>query len=426
MRARLLAVAAVCAATLTATPPAGADTVTDWNKNATDVLIGTNGQGAAAIAHLAMVEGAVYDAVNAIDRRYTPLVSMPRARPWYSQDAAAIAAAYRVLTTSEPPLVGRANLAAAVLTLRPLYDKALDDIPDSPAKQGGIATGIRAADAMIENRLNDGRFGPPGFPVGTGPGEWRPTGPVNDPFAWLKDVRPFLVRSSSQFAGRGPNPLTSRKYAAEFNEVKTLGSATSLVRTIDQTNAAKFWGQANSPGTWSTIFRSLADRDGGSVADHARMFAMIYTTSADALITIWRDKARFLFWRPVTAIQLADADNNDATVADPRWASLVPAPPYPDHPSGLTGLGAAAAATLADYYGTNDVTFTVTNAPAPPATPITRTYTSFSQAADEIVDARVWGGIHFRTADEVGAKIGRRVARFREGRYFQPRKHKHQ
>jgi hypothetical protein len=423
MRAHLLAVVAVCAAALAAAPPAGADTVTDWNKNATDVLIVDNGQGAAAIAHLAMVEGAVYDAVNAIDGRYEPLVAKIHARPWYSQDAAAIAAAYRVLTTSEPPLVGRTNLPAAVLKLRPRYDAALDAIPDSPAKQGGIATGIRAADAMVEDRLNDGRFGPPGFPVGDKPGEWRPTSPVNDPFAWLKDVRPFLVRSASQFAGRGPNALTSRKYATEFNEVKTLGSATSLVRTLDQANAAKFWGQANAPGTWSAIFRSLADTDDGSVADHARMFAMVYTTSADALITIWRDKARFVFWRPVTAIQLADTDGNDATVADTGWASLIPAPPYPDHPSGLAGLGAAAAATLADFYGTDDVPFTMTNSPAPPTMPVTRSYTSFSQAADEIVDARVWGGIHFRTADEVGAKIGRQVARFREGRYFQPRHH---
>src|SRR3954463_11612903 len=149
MRAHLLVVVAICAAALAAAPSARADTVTDWNKNATDVLIVDNGQGAVSNAHLAMVEGAVYDAVNAIDRRYTPLVSMPHAQRWYSQDAAAVAAAYRVLTTSEPPLVPVLPFPAAVAKLRPLYDAALKAIPDGPAKDGGVATGIRAADAMI-------------------------------------------------------------------------------------------------------------------------------------------------------------------------------------------------------------------------------------------------------------------------------------
>jgi hypothetical protein len=418
MRARLL-VAAVCAAAFAIPAPAGADTVTDWNRNATDVLIVDNGQGAAAIAHLAMVEGAVYDAVNAIDRRYTPLVSMPRARPWYSQDAAAVAAAYRVLTTSEPPLVPVAQLPAAVTKLRPLYDAALAAIPDGPAKDGGVATGIRAADAMIENRLDDGRFTGYRFPVGTGPGEWRPTSGNNDPFAWLKDVRPFLVRSSTQFSGRGPNALNSSKYATELAEVRALGSVNSLARTPDQTAAARYWGQANAPGTWSAILRSLAAGDGRSVSDHARMLAMVYTTAADALITVWVDKAKWLFWRPITAIQ------NDATDPDPSWGSLVPAPPYPDHPSGLSALGAAAAASLAAFYGTDDVAFAVPNTPPPPATSITRSYTSFSQAADEIVDARVWGGIHFRTADVVGAKIGQQVSRWSLRRYFLPLGHKH-
>jgi hypothetical protein len=426
MRSCLLA--AACTVALVVAAPARADVVTDWNKNATDVLIVDNGQGAAATAHLAMVEGAVYDAVNAIDRRYTPYLAMPPAKRWYSQEAAAATAAYRVLVGSEPPVVPSAALPAAIQKLRPLYEASLAAIDDGPAKRGGILTGIRAANAMIEDRLNDGRFGPFRFPVGTEPGQWRPLGPVNDPFAWLKDVRPFLIRSSTQFHSRGPHDITSAEYATEFDEVKTLGSAGSVVRTPDQTNAARYWGQANAVGTWSAILRSLADTHGGSLADHARMLAMVYTTAADALITVWADKAKWLFWRPATAIQLADTDGNDATEADPSWTSLVAAPPYPDHPSGLSALGAAAAATLAEFFGTDDVAFAVPNSPppaSPPIPPITRSYSSFSQAADEIVDARVWGGIHFRTADVQGAKIGRQVARFREGRYFQPRHHRH-
>jgi hypothetical protein len=421
MRARLL-VAAVCAAVVSLPAPAGADTVTDWNQNATTVLIGDNGQGAVANAHLAMVEGAVYDAVNAIDGRYTPLVSMPRAKRWYSQDAAAATAAYRVLVGAEPPVVTSAALPAAVQKLRPLYEASLAAIPDGPAKRGGIVTGMRAANAMIEARLNDGRFTSFRFAVGTGPGQWRPTPPgfVNDPGAWLKDVRPFLLRSSTQFGTRGPNALGSTKYATELAEVRSIGSATSAIRTADQTQAAEYWGQANGVGTWSAILRALATGDGGSLADHARMFAMVYTTAADTAIIVWVEKAKWSFWRPITAIQ------NDASNPDPTWTPLITTPPYPDHPSGLSSLGAAAAATLADFYGTDDVAFAVPNSPPPPFTSITRSYTSFSQAADEIVDARVWSGIHFRIADVAGAKIGRQVARFREGRFFLPRHgHKH-
>jgi hypothetical protein len=257
--------------------------------------------------------------------------------------------------------------------------------------------------------------------VGDGPGEWRPTPPGlgNDPAAWLKDVKPFLLRSSTQFAGRGPNALNSPKYAAELAEVRSLGSANSMSRTLDQTQAAKYWGQANGPGTWSAILRALANDDDGSVADHARMFAMAYTTAADSLITVWVDKAKWLFWRPITAIQ------NDATSPDTGWLPLITTPPYPEHPSGLSALGGAMAASLADFYGTDRMTFAVPNSP-PPGTPsITRTYTTFSQAADEIVDARVWSGIHFRTADDVAVKIGRQVAGWSEGRFFLPLRHKH-
>jgi hypothetical protein len=416
MRAPLLA-AAVCAVALALAAPAAADPVTEWNQNATGVLIGDNGQGAVANAHLAMVHGAVYDAVNAIDRRYEPFISAPRARRWYSQDAAAIAAAYRVLTSSEPPLVPSEQLPAAVAKLRPLYETALAAIPDGPAKEGGIATGIRAANAMIEARLNDGRFSSFRFPVGMDPGEWRPIGLVNDPGAWLKDVRPFLVRSSTQFSPRGPNLLHSSKYATDFNEVKALGSdgiTTPTARTPAQTDAAKFWGLANGVGTWSAILRSLASGDGGSLADHARMFAMVYATTADAAITVWAAKARWLFWRPQTAIQLADTDGNEATVAAAGWTSLIPAPPYPEHPSGLSSLGDAAAAALADFYGTDNVAFTVTNAVA------TRDYASFSQAADEIVDARVWGGIHWRTSSEAVRTLGRRIAEYGLTHALQP------
>jgi hypothetical protein len=305
--------------------------------------------------------------------------------------------------------------ATRLPVLEAAYQASLATVPDGPAKFGGIATGNAAAAIMIAARMNDGRFGAFRFTVGTLPGEWRPepAGSVNDPGAWLKDVEPFVVRDLSRFAGRPPHDMTSRRYARDFNEVKDIGSLTSTTRTGDQTSAAKFWGTSNATLTWSRLLRDVATRQAGSIADNARLFAKVYTNAADALIAVWRDKAQYSFWRPLTAIHQADADGNPATEADPDWAPLISAPPYPDHPSGLSALGAAAAASLQGFYGTDAVAFGATSAAGE-----TQSYMAFSEAADQIVEARVWSGIHFRFADEQGASIGRHVARYGDRHAF--------
>jgi hypothetical protein len=273
---------------------------------------------------------------------------------------------------------------------------------------------------MIAARRNDGRFGAFRFTVGTLPGQWRPVLPmfVNDPGAWLKDIKPFLIENSSQFAGRGPYELTSRRYAKEFNEAKTLGAIDSTTRTADQTQAGRFWGATNAIATWGSLYRNIAEQHGGSLADNARLFAMLYFAGADAAITVWSDKAKFSFWRPITAIREAATDGNPRTVADPNWLPLVATPPYPDQPSGLASLSSASVSTLQDFFGTDDVAFGATNAVG-----ITRNYTTFSQAADEVINARVWSGLHFRNADEVGAAIGEHVARWQEQRFPQASDH---
>jgi len=419
-RRGMLVAVAVLSTMLLSAPARAADTVTHWNEIATNALV-ADGQGAIAIPHLAMVHGAVFDAVNAIDRRYEPYLEAIRAKRWYSQDAAAATAAYRVLVDSQPPVVPPERLAAFVASLRPQYDASLAAVPPGPAKDGGIATGNAAADEMIAARRNDGRFGAFRFSTGTLVGQWRPVLPlfVNDPGAWLKDVRPFLIKNSSQFGGPGPYELTSRRYAKDFNEVKALGAIGSTTRTPDQTLAARFWGATNPIGTWSSLYRNIAAQRGGSLADNARMFAMLYFAGADTGITVWAEKAKYSFWRPITAIREAAADGNPRTVADPNWLPLLNTPPYPSHPSGLTSLAGASARTLRHFFGTDDVAFGTTNAVG------TRSYTSFSQAVDEIVDARVWSGIHFRKADEDGAEIGKRVAGWQQHRFPQSSDHDH-
>jgi hypothetical protein len=271
---------------------------------------------------------------------------------------------------------------------------------------------------MIAARKGDGRFGTFLNTPGTLPGDWRPTPPgfINDPGAWLKDVKLFMVRDATQFGSRPPLRLTSRRYAREFDEVKSIGALNSTTRTADQTTAARFWGVGNGVATWSSILRVIAEQHGGTLADNARMFAMAYLTSADAAITTWDGKARYLFWRPITAIQEADTDGNRRTVADKGWMPLITNPPYPDHPSGLSALGASVASSLQDFFGTDEMVFGTTNA----AAGLSRSYTRFSQAADEIVDARVRSGIHFRFSDEEGAEIGRRVGHWRQRHFFRP------
>ena len=199
--------------------------------------------------------------------------------------------------------------------------------------------------------------------------------------------------------------LHSRAYAADFNEVKEIGSAASATRTPAQTAAANYWGLTNATATMASIIRSIANTQGGTLADHARLLARAYTNAADALIVTWRDKARYSSWRPYTAIREAASDGNAATEADPNWTSLIANPPYPEHPSGLSTFGSAVADTMQHFFGRDKAMFSGTTPGG-----VTREFTSFSQVRDDIVEARIWSGVHFRFADEEAAKIGRKVA----------------
>jgi hypothetical protein len=398
---------AVSLTALVAPAVGSADTVTQWNMTGTNALIAAPQDGRVVVFHLAMMHGAMYDAVNAIDRGHTGYLITPRlATPSDSKDAAAATAAYRVLLNVSP---AQQPIFAAQ------YAASLAGIPDGSAKTRGIAVGEAAAAAMIAARTDDGRFGPFRFVVGTVPGAWRPVLPafVNDPAAWLKDVKPFLIRKSSQFRSKGPYRLTSRKYANEFAEVKRIGSLTSTERTSDQTHAARYWAE-NPTLTWARTFRTLAMQEGLSLVESARLFGMAYLTTADAFISVWDDKAHWSFWRPITAIREAHTDGNPATEQDAAWLPLINTPPYPEHSSGLSGVGGASVKTLQQFFRTDKVAWTdTTNAG------LTRSFTRFSQAVNEIVDARVWSGIHFRNADEDGARIGTQIAKYRDKHYFE-------
>jgi hypothetical protein len=405
----VLAAAFAALAALLAPAVGSADTVTQWNQNAATAIYVTAAQPPnVSVPHMAMVQGAVYDAVNAIDGSHEGYLLTSRvATPTDSKDAAAATAAYKVLLNIVP---------AQQAALQPLYDATLAGIPDGSAKTRGIAVGDAAAAAMIAARTGDGRFGPFRFPEGFTPGAWRVPlpGGANDPNAWIKDVKPFLIERASQFRSSGPYDLTSRKYAREFEEVKTLGTAaTTGPRTADQTHAALYWAE-NPPRTWNRIFNTLSTTYGLSLVRNARLYAELYLTAADAFIAVWDEKAHYSFWRPLTAIRLADTDDNPWTDPDPAWLPLVANPPYPEHPSGHLGLSGSFGRTLQQFFCTDKLGWTDTNVAGR-----TRSFARVSDAVEEIVDARVWSGIHFRNADEASVRIARKIARYRAKHYFE-------
>jgi hypothetical protein len=419
-----LAAAVACAAVLAApVASARADAVTDWNGYASTAIVVTGLQPPpVAVLSFAMVQGAVYDAVNAIDRSHRPYLVQPRARRTDSTDAAAATAAFRVLVGLFP---GQAS------TLQPLYDASLAAVPDRPrgAKAGGIAAGEAAAAAMLANRANDGRFGPFTPVYGSTPGIYRPTLPLLnvDPAPWVANVRPFVVPDAAMLRTAGPNPLTSRAYARDLNEIKDVGALHSTSRTADETDAAIFW-QDHAFALWNRVFRALAARYHLDAADSARLLATTNLSAADAAIGCWNDKYHWNAWRPITAIREADTDGNPATTADPDWLPLfdpstpvanLPAlvtPPFPEHPSGHNCAAGSIVRTLQYFFGTDKVAITATSNKSG----TTRSWRRLSDVRDESIDARVWGGIHFRTADIQGARLGRTVARYVHRHALQP------
>ena len=271
-------------------------------------------------------------------------------------------------------------------------------------------------------RGNDGRFGPFRFTVGTQPGEWRPTTPgANDPFAWVARVEPFTLTSQSQFRSKGPLALDSGAYAKEYNEVKTLGgngTSTPSARSGEQTALANFY-TANPVEMFNRAFRTIAEDRGLSLVEDARLFAMLNVTGADSFINCWDDKAFWSIWRPITAIRLGATDGNKKTEPDTGWTSLIGSPPYPDHPSGYNCITGAFMYAAKSFFDTNELAFNVVRV-APGVPNVTRSYQRFTDVTRDTINTRMYQGIHFRTPDEQGARLGQDVAHWIDKYFFRP------
>jgi hypothetical protein len=426
--AALIAVAGLVptASVAAAEPP---NPVLDWNINAVNAIgnaptAPTPGLGQPppiAVIHLAMVHGAIYDAVNAIDGGHEPYLSGLPSAPGASKAAAVAAAAHDVLVALPAPPPGnplpmRASVAA-------LYGTYVDGIPDGDAKTAGIAIGRAAAAAMNAARSDDGRFvGTPLWPIGTLKGEWRPVETANaNVFAWVANVEPFTLTSTSQFRTEGPYDLASPEYAAEFNEVKLLGSnAVPSARTEDQTRLASFVS-ANLFSAFNRALREVAMANGLSTTEQAMLFVRSTISAADALIGCWDNKEHWLQWRPQTAIRLADQDGNPDTVADPTWTAQFQNPGYPDNPSGFNCFAAGFFYAARQYFGTDKMSFQITSpGTAPLPQPVVRSYTRFTGVIKDGIEGRILIGYHFRSSDEQGAWLGKKVAQWVDKHYFEP------
>ena len=361
------------------------------------------------ILYMGFVQAAVYNAVVGVGGRYEPYRFHAHAPRGTSAQAAAVAAAHKVLVTYVPSAQG---------VLDDQYAASLEQIPDGTAKTQGTAFGTRAADSLIALRAYDGRNAPITFTQPPAPGVWRPTPPGLVPMSapWLGFVTPLLVRSATQFAPPPPPALTSARYTRDLAEVKALGSVNSTARTPAQTSTAQFFS-GNPLPQYNAALRDQVSVRHLDIVDAARMFAAIDMSVADAEISVWHAKYVHGLWRPITAINLADTDGNPATSADTAWAPMITTPPYPEYPSGYNAFNSTVAHGLKELFGTRHLQLTLTTT-APSGGE--RHYDCAGALLQDVVDARVWQGIHFRTADTAAKQMGGQLAAWTLDRYFQP------
>jgi PAP2 superfamily len=416
--ALLLALVAACAGSPVASPPVrivvtGPDVVSTWNEIAATTVnqppdpTGTPAEQRPIHAvDLATVQIAVYDAVQAIARTHQPfaVTRLAAATEGASQEAAVGEAAYRVL---------RGLFPSRSTTYQPAHDRFIAALATGPAAERGLAVGAEVAAGVLAWRADDGRMvtlAP--YVPGTGPGQFRGSNPI---LRALPAVRPFALTSNAQFRAPGPPSLGSAAYAADFDETRRLGGAGSTVRTAAQLETARFYSEA--PFTyWPRNMRGLA-MTRGSLADHARLLAMLWVTQADATDACFESKYHHDFWRPLSAIPLGDTDGNTATTADPAWVPVLPTPNHPEYPAAHSCVTAALAQTMRVYFGTSQIAFDFDST----VTGSTHHYDSVDALVDEVQLARIAGGMHFRSATVDGAALGRRVADWVLARHFQAR-----
>lgn len=399
MSMRMRAIIPLVAALSVAPRSAAADAVTDWNAIMVTTVSGQNPFAQSRIAAIAQL--AVFEAVNSVTGRSEPYLGTLPAVPGASADAAAVTAAHGVLRVYVPAAAGMLDLARAA---------SLAAIPDGPAKTAGIELGEAAAAALVAHRATDGAA-PPEFhlPASMVPGSWQLTPGCPPAGGILKHwgrVTPFGIESAAQFHSAPPPPLTSRRYARDFNEVKEVGGQGSAARPSHLSDVARFYAAVLAVGTWNPAVAQAASARGTSLSFNARLFALLNMAIADGLVAVMHTKYEYDFWRPETAIHRAEFDGNPRTAGDATFVPFVTAPCFPSYGSAHAAASYAARVVAERLLGDEAVSLALSN-PALPG--VVLEYSTFEEITEDIDDARVYGGIHFRFDQRAGARQGRRI-----------------
>ncbi|MGH8480350.1 MAG: vanadium-dependent haloperoxidase [Gammaproteobacteria bacterium] len=392
--------AIVAALVLFGARAAHADAVTDWNAIMETTVL-TQPDPFLQLRSAAITQVAVFEAVNAIAGDYEPYFGSVTAPPGASPEAAAIAAAHGALAALHPDSAAELDAMRAT---------SLAAIPDGWAKDAGIAVGEAAALALLAERENDGSIDDTPYTPGTGPGQYRPT-PLDFTPAFrpgLGQVKTFAIKSGAQFRIAPPPALGSRRYARDYNEVKKVGDLHSSERPPDRADVARFYAVTDTV-LWYPLGRQVSQAQGKTLAENARTFALLGIAIFDATVAVFDSKYFYNYWRPVTAIHNGDRDGNRRTDPDANWATFVPTPPFPSYPSGHAGFSNAARRVLERMFGAEGHSITVANPVIPD---VVLHYTSWKQITDDIDDARIYGGVHYRFDQETAARQGRRVGSY--------------
>jgi hypothetical protein len=379
--------------------PASADVITDWNQTAIAAMKAANIAGNPWTRNMAMTHVAMSDAVNSVQGRYSSYVSSGPVKSDASAEAAAAAAARHILTQQVP---GQKTL------IDQAYAETTKMIPDGPAKNEGVAIGERCAAAVLADRASDGTNVPDTYRPLTTPGVWVPTTPPL--FAEYARAKPWVMKSADQVRPGPPPDLKSALYARDYNETKELGGVKSSKRTAEQTAAVKFWSQPNLSVAWEQVARQLSAVKNLSLAENARLFALLNMGIANTFITDWDAKFTYNFWRPVTAIRNGDQDGNDATERDAGWTSLNAVPMHPEYPAQAGIIAGVSIGVLEAVFGPKPAMPVIATDLMDPK--LQRRFDNVQQMADEILDIRVWGGLHFRNSLQVAYEMGQKIAAY--------------
>ena len=397
---------------------ARADVVTDWNSTALNAIKVDRTSPPVAARNLAVMHVAIFDACNGIGQNCQPYFVTEKPAGVASKEAAIATAAHEVLLRLYP---------TQAVTFDVAYRNSLAQINDGQSKSVGIAWGKFVAEIILQLRANDGSSTMVDYTPGSEPGDWIPTPPGFAP-ALLPNwpfVVPFAMTSGDQFRPPPPPELSSGQWTAEFNLTKGVGSVDSVIRTAEQTEIARFWadgaGTATPAGHWNIIAREVATQRGNTLDQNARLFALLNIAEADAAILAWDCKYAFNFWRPVTAIRNADTDGNPGTSSDGAWTPLLITPNFPEYTSGHSTFSGAAATVLAVFFGANEIAFTDRSGDLPS---VARSFDSFSQAAEEAGISRIYGGIHFMSANQNGLASGALLGGYVMQNLLQPKRGK--